>query len=245
MSRVARLERALARPSAGVFDEYELEGLPEPVVRYFRASIRPGTPLSLTARLAMRGRIRLRRWLRFRGSEVIAPGLGFLWAVRAGPVSGYDRYAAGVGEMRWKLAGLVPVVSAGGSDVSRSAAARAAGEGIWLPTALLSRFGVRWEASDDAHLVSRHALDGYELACHHTLGEHDTIVSTWFERWGDPDGSGSFGLHSFGVEHTSHTTFDGITIPSAGRAGWHYGSDRWPDGVFFEYEITALEPLVP
>ena len=29
-------------------------------------------------------------------------------------------------------------------------------------------------------------------------------------------------------------------IPSAGSAGWFYGTDRWPDGAFFRFEITAL-----
>lgn len=242
MSRVARLEQALARPAAGVFDERELDGLPDPVARYFRASIQPGTPLALTARLTVCGRIRLRSWMRFRGSEVIAPGLGFVWAVRAGPVSGYDRYVQGEGEMRWKLLGLLPVMRADGPDISRSAAARAAGEGIWLPTALLPRFGVRWDASDDDHIVSHHTLGGYELTCRHTLDERAHIVHTCFERWGDPDGTGSFALHSFGVEHTAHTSFGGIAIPSAGRAGWHHGSERWPEGIFFEYGIEALQP---
>jgi hypothetical protein len=45
---------------------------------------------------------------------------------------------------------------------------------------------------------------------------------------------------SCGGDITAHRAFDGITIPSAGTLGWFYGTDRWPDGEFFRYEITAL-----
>jgi hypothetical protein len=44
--------------------------------------------------------------------------------------------------------------------------------------------------------------------------------------------------HPFGFEVTGHTTFDGVTITSAGRGGWFFGTDRWADGEFMRYEIT-------
>jgi hypothetical protein len=236
------LERALERPADGVFSESELEGLPEPVARAFRAAIAPGTPLALSARITIRGRIRLKGWTRFRGRELIAPHAGFVWAVRAGLISGYDRYAHGEGEMRWSLLGLIPVMRASGPDVNRSAAGRVGGEGVWIPTALLPRFGVGWSALDDNHLIARLRLDAHELEYHYLLDDQARIVATWFERWGDPDSSGRFGVHRFGVETTAFHTFHGLTIPAQGCAGWHYGSSRWPADVFFEYEITDLAP---
>ncbi len=36
-------------------------------------------------------------------------------------------------------------------------------------------------------------------------------------------------------------TFGGVTVPSSGHAGWHHGTDRWPEGIFFRFELTALE----
>jgi hypothetical protein len=36
----------------------------------------------------------------------------------------------------------------------------------------------------------------------------------------------------------------GVTIPSSGRVGWHFGTDRWPDdGEFFRFTITRYELL--
>jgi hypothetical protein len=55
---------------------------------------------------------------------------------------------------------------------------------------------------------------------------------------GDPDKSGTWRLHPFGFEVTGHSTLDDVTIPSSGRAGCFYGTDRWSEGQFFRSEIT-------
>jgi hypothetical protein len=208
----------------------------------FRALIAPGIPLATSARITMQGRIKLKGWTRFTGTEVIAPHRGFVWAVRAGLISGYDRYYNGDGEMRWKLLGLVPVMHAAGPDVSRSAAGRLAGEAAWLPTALLPRFGVRWEAVDDDHLTARFRVDDHELELRYQLDDAGRIRVCSFDRWGDPDSTGIHALHPFGMESTAHRELSGITIPSAGLAGWHYGTERWNEGVFFRFDITGLHP---
>lgn len=63
--RIRGFEQALEQPTTGVFTDEELDGLPEPAARYSRAAIAPGTPLAQTARITMRGRIKLKKWLRF------------------------------------------------------------------------------------------------------------------------------------------------------------------------------------
>ena len=44
---------------------------------------------------------------------------------------------------------------------------------------------------------------------------------------------------------TGYASFAGLTIPSAGRVGWWYGTDRWAQGEFFRYRITDLRPAGP
>jgi hypothetical protein len=108
---IDELEAGLVRPRApGSFAEGELEGVPDPVRRYLRASIPLGTPLAQSARLRMRGSIKLGRlWIPFRARQTLAPLHGFVWAARAGGImAGSDRYVDGRGVMDWKLFGLVP-----------------------------------------------------------------------------------------------------------------------------------------
>ena len=239
------LERG-ALSATGVMSDDELSGLDEPVVRYFRAAIAPGTPLATGARLRISGRIRVGRWLPFASTETLAPLTGFHWAARVagGVMSGGDYYAAGVAHVDWRLLGVIGLVRASGADVARSAAARAGGEGLWVPTALLPRFGVRWTAESNSVLRASFAVDDTPLDIRYELDEHARVRSVRFARWGDPDRSGEFGWHVAGGEIAAYRTFGGLTIPSEGRFGWHYGTPRWPAGEFFRYQITDLQPFV-
>jgi len=65
-------------------------------------------------------------------------------------------------------------------------------------------------------------------------------VSAHFDRWGDPDHTGTWAWRPAGGEFSAYATFGGLTIPSEGRFGWFCGTDRWADGEFFRYRITQL-----
>ena len=232
--------RLAGPPPPGSFDEGELEGLPDPVRRYLRGSISPGTPMAQSARFRMRGSVKLgRAWLPFRARQILAPLHGFVWAARvAGILAGSDSYGDGSGAMEWRLLGLVRVMRAEGPAVSRSSAGRAGAEAVWVPTAMLPRFGVRWTAPDPHHVTASYRVDDTDLELRYTLDEDARVRSITLERWGDPNGTGRWGLHRFEHRMTRYSTFDGVTIPSAGRAAWLVGSDRWSEGEFFRYEIT-------
>jgi hypothetical protein len=245
---LSELEGRLAQPPvAALFDEGELQGLPDPVCRYFRTSIAAGTPLARAARLGMRGAVKLGRWwIPFRARQVYAPHQGLLWTARAGGViKGFDCYADGQGAMQWTLLGLLRLLQAQGPDVSHSAAGRVAAETVWVPTAMVPRFGVTWAAADAHHLTARWRLDDVELEVHYTLDDDARVRSVALDRWSDPQGTGTFGLYRFGHELTRYSTADGVTIPSAGRGGWFYGTDRWREGEFFRYEFTDFHLVTP
>ncbi len=241
-------ELRLRRPAdPGAFDDDELSGLPEPVARYLRAAIAPGAPLARAADLDMRGRLKLNgRWLRFHAREVLAPHEGFVWRARvAGVVAGSDRCVDGHGQMDWKLLGLVRVADADGDDIARSAAGRAAGEAVWVPTALLPRFDVIWDATSAHDLHARFTIDGAEVTAHLRIDDAGHLEWVRLDRWGDPDQTGEWGMHPFGFQVTETRRIGPFSIPAAGIAGWFHGTDRWADGQFFTCDITSLEPVGP
>ena len=228
----------------GLFDGEETAGLPEPVQRHLGAAIRPGTPLAQAVRLRMRGSIKLGRWLPFTATQLLDPHKGFIWSARvAGIIVGSDHYLDGTGGMDWKLAGMFRIAHAAGPDASRSAAGRGGAEAIWVPTSLLPRFGTRWSATDATHVSVHHDLGNTPVEVGYTIQPDGRIRTLSFDRWGDPDTTGTFGWHPFGGEITGYRTFGGLSIPSAGRLGWGFGTGRWPDGEFFRYQITELQPL--
>ena len=73
-----------------------------------------------------------------------------------------------------------------------------------------------------------------------TIDDAAAVRAISFQRWGDPDTSGTWGWHSFGGEITGQRTFAGLTIPSHGRLGWHTSPGGRASGEFFRFEITSL-----
>ena len=237
----ARLRRQEVR---GTFSAAETAGLPEPVRRYFRSAIAPGTPIATAARLKMSGSIKIGRWLSFRAEEVLAPLQGFVWAARvARVITGADAMVDGHGGMHWKLLGLGPVVTAGGPDYEKSAAGRFGGEAMWIPTALLPRFGVEWKAESPMDVTASFSVDGSALELRYVLDEEGRVCSVAFDRWRGAEGSDPPGMYPFGGDVIDYRSFAGLTIPSEGRFGWFYGTDRWDEGEFFRYEVTDLRLL--
>ena len=221
------------------FSPAELVGLDEPVRRYFTAAIAEGTPLARTARFRMRGRIRLGGWVPFHAHQVLTPHQGMVWSGRAGGViTGFDRYLDGRGLADWKILGRVAVMHAEGRDVDRSAAGRCGAEAIWVPTALLPRFGVAWSTIDDHLVTARYDLDGVPIELHLELDDLGRVRACVFDRWGDPDETGTARWVPFGGDITGSSEFGGVSIPGEGRFGWFHGTDRWSEGEFFRFHIT-------
>ena len=215
-------------------------GLPEPARRWLTHAIAPGTPLWSSVVLTMRGQIRLGSWRRFTAREVLAPSRGFIWAATARiaglPLTGFDRHTAGVGQMRWSLFGLLPVVRASGVDITRSNAGRLAGEAVlWLPTACSA---AAWAGGPDADTaVATWRLGDLDDAVHLRVGSTGRLEEFWLPRWGNPDGKG-FGRYPFGGLVEAERAFDGVTIAAQVRAGWWWGTDRQDEGEFFRATIT-------
>jgi hypothetical protein len=111
------------------------------------------------------------------------------------------------------------------------------------PPPLLPRYGVTWAAIDEETVTASYRLDSTPIELRCSLDPLGRLRSVVFDRWGDPDNMGSWGFHRFGFEVTGYRTFVGLTIPAGGRAGWHFGSDRWPEGEFFRSEITSYQVI--
>jgi hypothetical protein len=193
-TKIRSLEQRLAVPAVdAVFDEGEIAELENSFS--VTSALRSQPALGSRAPLAspMRGHIKLRaRWIPFRASETLAPHKGFIWASRAaGVIAGSDHYVDGHRELDWKLLGIFRVAHADGPDVARSAAARGAGEAVWLPTALLPRFGVGWQAEDEHHLVATYKVDDLNFSERIDIDDAGLLRSASFRRWVIPATRGS------------------------------------------------------
>ncbi len=225
------------------FQADDASHLPEPAQQYLKHAIAAGTRLARAVRLRMHGEIKLQRWFPFKAEQVIAWGRGFIWSATVRmygmPVRGSDRLVDGDGAMRWRLLGLIPVMSASGPDITRSAAGRVAGESMWLPSVLCSD-EVSWSAPDPYHLRATFTAHGETTELDLSVDGGGALTSIKYPRWGNP-GDSEFRYVDFGALVEGESTFGSYTIPSRLRAGWYFGSDRFESkGEFFRATIDDV-----
>ncbi len=161
---LARLEAARVPPSASTwparYDVHELDGLPAPVQRYFRAALKDGQPIIAAASFEQSGTFNMSEtaeaWKPFTAKQrVITQRSGFDWDARIMMFPGvaahiHDAYIAGHGMLHGAVLGLIPVVNMpDDAQLQQGEFIRYFMEALWYPTALLPSQGVRWEAIDD------------------------------------------------------------------------------------------------
>lgn len=228
-----RLTSAAGPEAVSFFDPNQLCALPAPARRWLARAIAPGAPVCDRVRITMDGEIRLGRWRQFTAAEDLRPDSGFVWSAHtrmAGlPVSGYDAFVDGEGRQHWRLLGIVPVQSATGLEVTRSAADRLAAECALLPTSLLA---AQWRPGPNRDVAVYAKRVGGRFARARVAIHVDPdgrLREVSMSRWGTPPGA-KFGQHPFRVRFTGEQRRQGIAIPTDLVAAW-----QLPEGVWFEF----------
>jgi hypothetical protein len=244
-SSARSLWNRLARPSrpGPPFDPAQAAALPEPARRFLCRALRTGTPRPRAVLVEQTGRIKLGAWLPFRASQILAPPEGLVWSARAGwgplTVRGYDRYGDGVGEMHWRLGGVVPVVRASGADIDLSAAGRLAAEVLLVPSLLLEPWISVGAGSGADRFTMVAAIDRWQIFSEVVIGADDLPARITTARWGHPADE-PWGEYPFTVEFEGAVeTGAGITLPQRLTAGWFGGTDRWERSRFFTARLTS------
>ena len=156
----ARIDATAQPLSPTHYDSRELEGLPAPVQRYFRAVLKDGQPIIAAATVELAGTFNMsptgEQWKPFTSKQrVVTRRPGFLWDAQVAMLPGVtvrvvDSYIAGQGLLHVAMLGLFTVAHvSGGGEIARGELMRYFAEAAWYPTALLPSQRVRWEAVDD------------------------------------------------------------------------------------------------
>lgn len=220
------------------YDARDLEGLPTPVQRYFRAVLTDGQPIIAVAIVEMTGTIKMsataKQWKPFTSQQrVVTRRPGFLWNAKVNMLIGMpawvmDSYAVGEGRLIAKLLGLFTVAEAhGGGELARGEFMRYFAEAAWYPTALLPSQGVRWQAVDGA---SAHAtlVDGpITSTLLFRFNEAGTIASVHADSRGSGAGKDMVML-PWDCDLSDYQRRDGMLIPRVGEAAWLRPEGRRP-----------------
>lgn len=237
------LWRSVPSP-AKTFDPEQLAGLPDAAQRYLLHAIASGTLLASAVRLQMRGEIKLKEWYPFTAEQVISWDQGMIWSATVSmhgiPVKGYDRLLNHEGAMQWKILGLIPMMSATGTDITRSSAGRILAESVWLPS-VYCRSSAAWKEQETSHASVSVTMEGERPELMLAVSDTGQLQSVTLQRWGNPENV-AYHYVPFGGLADQEKTFDGYTIPPRLRVGWHLGTPQFDtEGEFFRCTIDYAE----
>jgi hypothetical protein len=226
----ARLDSARGPVRPQTVDFRELDGLPGPVERYFRAVLEEGQPMVSRVRVRHEGTFNMGetedRWKPFTSDQVVvAQRPGFDWDGRVAmapglPVRVHDAYVAGEGVLHASLLGLFTVVDMRGTgEIAEGELMRFFAEAAWYPTALLPSQGVRWEAVDDRSARATLEEDDVTLTMLFTFDEEGLIDAVSAEERGRTVG-GEVVPTPWRGRHWNYEERGGMLVPMSGEVAW-------------------------
>ena len=233
---IERLLRTSKNRIGGQASLRQSGGLPEPVARYLRRTLREGQPLVRVARLKQAGTLRTdvrsRRWLAFEAEHLAAPcATGFVWNARVAiapflHVRVLDALIGGRGSGEVALLSVFKLAAeAGTMEMSSGALHRYLAEAVWYPTALLPSDELKWSPlAGDAALATLSA-NGLTVSLEFrfsTAGEVTGIYTP--ARWGRF--GGRYAQAAWEGHFADYRETAGMRIPMSGEVGW-YSDGAW------------------
>ena len=243
----ARLEAAHSPNKPANYDASELNGLPAPVQRYFRAVLSDGQPIVSRVSVTHTGTFNMsetgEQWKPFTSTQhVTTRPPGFVWNARITmmpglPVRVHDAYVAGEGILRASLFGLITLADMRATPaMDQGELMRYLAEAAWYPTALLPSQGVQWEAVDDAsaraslqdgetrvsllfHFDAQALIESVRAETRGRTVAGEVIATAWEGRW------------------SHYALRDGMRIPIKGEVAWLLPEGRKP---YWRGRITEI-----
>ncbi len=229
------------------YDARELEGLPAPVQRYFRAVLKDGQPIITAVTIHIAGTFNMspagERWKPFTSRQrVVAHRPGFLWDAQIALLPGVnvrvvDSYIRGKGLLHAAIQGLFTMADIQGEgEIARGEFMRWCAEVAWYPTALLPSQGVRWEAIDDQSANATFTdgpltltlllrfndagpIDSFRAEARGGMVDGKMVMAPWEGLW------------------SNYQWRDGVHVPLAGEVAWMRPEGRKP---YFIGTVTSL-----
>ena len=226
----ARNDGSVKPPYPTHYDPHELEGLPAPVQRYFRAVLKVGQPIVSAVTIEMAGTINLsataEQWKPFTSKQrIVTRRPGFMWDGELSMLPGMkvrvvDSYIAGKGLVQAAMLGLFTMADmGGGGEMARGEFMRFFAETPWYPTALLPSQGVQWAAVDGTSANATIVDGSVTLTLLFHFNDAGLIDSVRAEARGGMVGK-EMVMRPWECGLSNYQVRDGMTVPITGEAAY-------------------------
>ena len=242
-----RLEATRLPPTVTHYNAKELESLPAPVQRYFRAVLLDGRPMITAVRVEHTGTFNMsplrEQWKPFTSQQrVVTRSPGFLWNASMDAVPGlavrvHDAYVGGEGTLRVAMLGLFSIADFhGAGDIAKGELMRFFAEAAWYPTALLPSQGVSWEAVDERSANATLVDGNLSLTMLFRFNDAGLIESARAEARGAAVGK-TVVMKPWEVRMSNYQERDGMRVPLYAEAAWVEAEQHKP---YFRGTIVSL-----
>jgi len=239
-----------SKAQSKTFSFNDLEGLPEPVQRYFKYALKDGQEYIRFVRLKQVGEFRMKEnqsWMPIKAEQYFTTEVpAFLWRVKLmmAPfiwIEGRDMYYQGKGNMLIKILSTITVADATGREMDISSLIRFLSETPWFPTALLPSDYIEWKEIDSNSARAVIKDNGYTASGIFTFNEKGEIIKfVTNDRYMESDGK--YFKEQWTGYYRNYQEIEGMKIPIEGEVEWNL-SDR--DLQYAKLKITDIQYNIP
>lgn len=223
------------------FTYKQLEGLPEPVQRYFKYALDEGQPYISFVRLKHDGTFRTgpqKDWINIRGEEYFTiERPGFIWKGITSMFTATDKYIYNQGELNVFLFGLIRIAGGRGVKYDQGELLRWLGESVWFPTNLLPGQNVKWRPIDNetarVDFYHQNLWYGYQVR----FNEIGEIIELQTERY-----MGHGNLETWIGKVSEYKKIEGVRIPTAIEAIYRL---KEGDHCYAKFYIRSIDYDIP
>jgi hypothetical protein len=250
-----RMQAAKRAHAVRTYDVRELDALPAPVQRYFRAALTPNQPMVAAVDINITGAMRMsddtKKWSAFTSNQrVITQRAGFDWNASITMFPGinayvHDAYIAGEGILHAALLGAFTVADMRGTkDSAHGEFMRFVAECAWYPTRMLPSQGATWTAVDDTSATLTISDGETSATLLVRFGADNLIASIRAEARGRLI-KGVMSSAPWQGRFWDYAEHDGMRVPQQGEVAWVLPESAEPywrgrvTSVRYEFESAA------
>lgn len=220
------------------FSYQQIEGLPEPVRRYFKHVLKDGQPYGSYVRLKHVGQFKTdlkKNWVAIQGEQYFSTEKpGFIWKGTTSLFVAPDMYLANEGRLIATILSTVNVVDIHGKQqYNESELLRWLGESVWFPTNLLPSENLQWTAIDTSSAKLTFNHNGLSLFYIITFNDKGEIVQMETKRYMDEKR-----LETWIIKPNNYEEKNDMIIPVQAEVFWRL---KEGDFSYAKFNVTEIE----
>lgn len=219
------------------FQSSTLEGLPEPVKRYFNYTLQNGEPYIRNIRAKHDGQFKTginKKWIDIIGEQYATTQIpGFIWKGTTSMFVAKDMFIADEGRLTVTLLSVYNIINASGDKYNQGELLRWLGESVLYPTNFLPNKRLAWVAINENRAKLTFNYKGLELFFIITFNAIGEINEMETKRYMDKNN-----LETWVIKISNYKELNNVKIPTTFEVLWRLEKG---DFSYAKFNITEIE----